>query len=122
MADILIMKIKIGKSNGTLLVKVTGQLMEPEQELFKRLIDEVSKNTAEQKVVFNFSSLLRMSSSGLGKLIVLHKRLAEQGRRFAIHGINENLFSFFQGIHLEKMIEINKDSYQNDFSFSTFKI
>jgi len=122
LADILIMEIKIGKSNGTLLVKVTGQLMEPEQELFKRLIDEVSKNTAEQKVVFDFSSLLRMSSSGLGKLIVLHKRLAEQGRRFAIHGINENLFSFFQGIHLEKMIEINKDSYQNDFSFSTFKI
>ena len=122
MPDILIMEIKIGKSNGTLLVKVTGQLMEPAQELFKRLIDEVSKNTAEQKVVFDFSSLLRMSSSGLGKLIVLHKRLAEQGRRFAIHGINENLFSFFQGIHLEKMIEINKDSYQNDFSFSTFKI
>ena len=116
------MDIKIGKSNGTLLVKLTGQLMEPEQELFKRLIDEVSKNTAEQKVVFDFSSLLRMSSSGLGKLIVLHKRLAEQGRRFAIHGINENLFSFFQGIHLEKMIEINKDSYQNDLSFSTFKI
>jgi len=122
LADILIMEIKIGKSNGTLLVKVTGQLMDPEQELFKRLIDEVSKNTAEQKVVFDFSSLLRMRSSGLGKLIVLHKRLAEHGRRFAIHGINENLFSFFQGIHLEKMIEINKDSYQNDFSFSTFKI
>jgi len=122
LADILIMEIKIGKSNGTLLVKVFGQLMEPEQELFKRLIDEVSKNTTDPKIIFDFSFLLRMSSSGLGKLIVLHKRLAEQERRFAIHGINENLFSFFQGIHLEKMIEINKDSYQNDFSFSTFKI
>ena len=80
------MEIKIGKSNGTLLVKLSGQLMEPEQELFKKLIDEVSKNTAEQKVVFDFSFLLNMSSSGLGKLIVLHKRLVEQRRQFAEAG------------------------------------
>ena len=55
MADILIMEIKIGKSNGTLLVKVFGQLMEPEQELFKRLIDEVSKNTTDPKIIFDFT-------------------------------------------------------------------
>ena len=114
------MDIKIGKSNGTLLVKLTGQLMEPEQELFKRLIDEVSKNTAEQKVVFDFSFLLNMSSSGLGKLIVLHKRLVEQGRHFAIHGINDNLFAFFQAIHLEKMIQINKDPGSGNFTLNNF--
>jgi len=116
------MEIKIGKSNETLLVKVSGQLMEPEQEFFKKMIDEVSRNTAEPNVVFDFSFLLNMSSSGLGKLIVLYKRLAEQGRRFAIHGINENLFSFFQSINLEKMIEMDQDSYRNGCSFSTFEI
>jgi len=114
------MDIKIGKSNGTLLVKLSGQLMEPEQELFKRLIDEISKNTTEPKVVFDFSFLLRMSSSGLGKLIVLHKRLVEQGRQFAIHGINDNLFAFFQAIHLERMIQMDKDPGRGNFTLNTF--
>ena len=116
------MDIKIGKSNGTLLVKVTGQLIESKQELFKRLIDEVSKNTTEPEVVFDFSFLLRIGSSGLGKLIGLHKRLSEHGRRLAIRGIDDNIFSFFQSIHLEQMIEIHRESYRNDFSFTTFQI
>ena len=113
---------KIGKSNGSLLVKLTRQLMEPEQELFKSLIDEVSKNTAEPKVVFDFSFLINKSSSGLGKLIVLHKRLVEQGRQFAIQGINDNLFAFFQGIHLERMIQMDKDPGPGNLTISTFEI
>ena len=104
-----------------LLVKLTGQLMEPEQELFKTRVDQISKNTAEPKVVFDFSFLINKSSSGLGKLIVLHKRLVEQGRQFAIQGIN-NLFAFFQAIHLEKMIQMDKYPGPGKLTLNTFEI
>ena len=95
--------------------------MEPEQELFKTRVDQISKNTAEQKIIFDFSFLLNMSSSGLGKLIVLHKRLVEQGRQFAIQGIDDNLFAFFQAIHLEKMIQMDKDPGPGNLTLTTFE-
>ena len=96
--------------------------MEPEQEFFKTRVDQISKNTAEPKVVFDFNFLLSMSSYGLGKLIVLHKRLVEQRRQFAIQGIDDNLFAFFQAIHLEKMIQMDKDPGPGNLTLNTFEI
>ena len=96
------MEIKIGKSNETLLVQVSGQLMEPEQEFFKKMIDEVSKNTAEPKVVFDISFLLNMSSSGLGKLIVLHKRWLNRAGDLPFMESMKTCFLFFKVFTLKK--------------------
>lgn len=72
-------------------------------QLFKQLTD-----SGQAVVRLDLSLVPLITSTGIGKLIVLYKRLKNQNGELRITGIHENVLSLFTAIHLDKMITIEK--------------
>jgi anti-anti-sigma factor len=59
------------------------------------------------KVVIDFSEVESIDSSGLGKLLLFHKKLKEQEGTLVIRNVESDYIkNMFEMIHLNKVIEI----------------
>lgn len=60
-----------------------------------------------QKVVMDFSEVESIDSSGLGKLLLFHKKLKEKEGTLVIKNVESDYIKkMFEMIHLNKVIEI----------------
>ncbi len=60
-----------------------------------------------QKVVMDFSEVESIDSSGLGKLLLFHKKLKEKEGTLVIKNVESDYIkNMFEMIHLNKVIEI----------------
>ncbi|RCW60297.1 STAS domain-containing protein [Halanaerobium sp. ST460_2HS_T2] len=60
-----------------------------------------------KKVVIDFSEVESIDSSGLGKLLLFHKRLKEKDGTLIIRNVKSDYIkNMFEMIHLNKVIEI----------------
>ena len=50
-----------------------------------------------------------MSSTGIGKLILLFRKLKDQARELKIKAINDNLYDMFASINLDRMLKIERN-------------
>ncbi len=70
------MKIKHLQSSGDTFIYLYGELDECSASKTREIIDEIiSKPTAKNKVIFNFSGVTFMDSTGIGMLIGRYKKL-----------------------------------------------
>lgn len=75
------------------------------QELKDELLELFEQDY--QKVILDFSEVESIDSSGLGKLLLFHKKLKEKERRLVIRNVeSEYIKNMFEMIHLNKVIEI----------------
>jgi anti-anti-sigma factor len=62
-----------------------------------------------QKVVMDFSEVESIDSSGLGKLLLFHKKLKEKEGTLVIRNVESDYIkNMFEMIHLNKVIEIEE--------------
>ena len=79
------MKIKHMQSGGDLFIYLYGELDECSASKTRELIDEIiSKPTIKNKVIFNFSNMTFMDSTGIGMLIGRYKKLKAKAIKFYI--------------------------------------
>jgi len=57
-------------------------------------------------IKMDFRNVTAIDSSGLGKLLLLQKKLVERGGELSIVNINEHVKRMFSMIHLYKVIKI----------------
>ncbi len=86
-------------------VRITGAITEADGNTLRKMVDEVVQTT-QPRVELDLSLVPTIVSSGIGKLLALHKELKKQNRELIITGIHENLASLFSSIHLDKFFKI----------------
>ena len=99
------MDITISTTDSTIIAKITGPVTDPDGEYLRQTFNKIVE-TSEKKVFIDLSLVPVMTSSAIGKLIVLLRRLKAQKRELIIDGIHDNLFSMFTSINLDKLLTI----------------
>lgn len=77
------------------------------QDLKDKLLDLFKKDY--KKVILDFSEVESIDSSGLGKLLLFHKKLKEKEGRLIIRNVESDYIkNMFEMIHLNKVITIEE--------------
>jgi len=94
-------------SQTELMLIVSGSLYgEAGAEFEKRL--EWLGHSEYSTITLDLSMALGITSSAIGKLLAVRKRLVEQNKTIRIKGCNETLYQTFQRIKLDTIIQITR--------------
>jgi len=102
------MEISIIPSGSELNVKVVGQVAESDGPALTDAFNKI-EIANQPNVNLDLADVPLITSTGIGKLILLARKLESQERRFNITAIDDNLHSIFAAISLEKVFTIKHD-------------
>ncbi|MFZ5988652.1 MAG: anti-sigma F factor antagonist [Bacillota bacterium] len=98
------MKIKIGYKGTTLIATVIGELDHHSAEYIRQKLDsEIIKSTTKN-VIFDFSEVTFMDSSGIGVIIGRYKNVQKLNGKMAITNISQQVKRIFDMSGLLKII------------------
>jgi anti-anti-sigma factor len=101
------MEVKITKTGDSITAKVIGAVTENDGVNLKHAFDELIRSEGAT-VTIDLSLVPIITSTGIGKLIVLYRKLKQEQRELVIRGIHDNLYSMFTSINLHKMLTIHR--------------
>jgi anti-anti-sigma factor len=101
---------KIIVENGTdvTIVTFTEENILEEQQIRKleRALLPVVRHNDQKRLVLNFENVRFMSSSFLGLLVKVHKRILELGGRLQLFNLDPKIHKVFEITHLVKIFDI----------------
>ena len=100
------MDIKCKKYKNILYVKISGEIDHHYSEEIREYIDSRFRQTNCIHIIFDFTDVAFMDSSGIGMLIGRYKNAAMRGGKVVICSINENLKRLFKLSGLNKLMPI----------------
>jgi anti-sigma B factor antagonist len=113
-------RLRFAAVGSTTVVELTDRRILDEVsigEIGDQLFDKVARSDSPQFVV-DFSSVAHMSSSALGMLITLHKRIREKGGELRLCGIQPAIQEVFVITRLNEIFQISQTREQ---ALSTLK-
>jgi len=84
-------------------------------EIRKKLSAMTREGQASSGFVIDFRKVINMSSSALGMLITIHKRICETGGKLHLCNINDTIMDLFHITRLDKILNID-DSLEQSLS------
>lgn len=99
------MKIKLIGEKRALLVAVEGELDHHMAEKIKTAVDEKLRSTNAVNIIFDFSGLGFMDSSGLGVIMGRYKNVRTLGGRVVVYGVNAAILRILAMAGLDKIIK-----------------
>ncbi len=102
--------IKVERGIDTTFVTLNAEEILEEQQI-KELNDSIMpviEKNKDGKLILNFCNVQFMSSSLLGLLVKVHKRVCEQGGHLQLINIDPDIYKVFQITHLTKVFDIEK--------------
>ena len=101
------MDIKVAKGGDRIVVTLRGDIyVEQTDELLETFNLIIEKN--QQDVIIDIKDLKSITSSGIGKIVLLYKGLNQQNRKIKIIGANETIMQIFKVVKLDKLVEIEE--------------
>ena len=101
------MDIKVDESEGRIVVTLRGDIyVEQADELLETFNSIIEKGT--QDVIINITDLKSITSSGIGKIMLLYKGMSQQNRKIKIIGVNKTIMQIFKVVKLGKFVEIEE--------------
>jgi anti-sigma B factor antagonist len=102
------MKISVTEGDGKTLVKLIGDIyIEQGDELYKVFNGIIEKSPKE--VVIDLKELKSITSSGIGKIVLLYKELNKKKGKIKIVGVNETIMQIFRIVKLDKLVDIESE-------------
>lgn len=101
------MNVTFSTSEDCITAKIVGSLTESNQQQLKSVFDHLLA-APEKTVDLDLSGVPLMGSTGIGKLIILHRALQRTGRTMRIVSIHEELYGFFASMRLGLLLDIPK--------------
>lgn len=100
------MKYETSEYKGKTMLKIKENLVtDPDAREFKevltKLIDEGKKY-----IIIDFSEMVFIGSSGIGKLLLAYKRLNDLGGKLYIFGLNKDIKDLFITFRLNEFFQI----------------
>lgn len=98
------MEISVTIQNRTLIVSLSGELDHHSAGEVKGLVEEVVKNRGVKNLIFDFSGLTFMDSSGIGVVVGRYKLIRSMGGRVAIVSRSRNIDRLLTMSGIRKLI------------------
>ncbi len=99
------MDIKVSESEGKLVVRVKGDIyIDQADELLETFNNIIEKGPEE--VLLDLKGLKSITSSGIGKIVLLYKELQKKKGVLKIEGANDTIMEIFKIVRLDKLVEI----------------
>ncbi len=103
------MKISVTEVDGKTLVELKGDIyIEQGDELYKVFNGIIEKNPKE--VVIDLKELKSITSSGIGKIVLLYRELDRKKGKIKIIGVNKTIMQIFKIVKLDKLVEIESNT------------
>lgn len=99
------LEISFTETDSVLRVKLAGSMNESSSERTRQTFKKLT-GARQENVIFDMEHVTEITASEIGKLLVLHKLLQKQNRKFIIEKIHDDVFSLFSSIYLDKLFEI----------------
>lgn len=102
------MKLEYEKIDNSFLIKFFGEIDHHYTEEIREKIDREFKKSSAKNILFDFSEVGFMDSSGIGMIIGRYKLAKERGGETICFGLKENTKKIFQMSGLLKLIKCFK--------------
>jgi anti-anti-sigma factor len=99
------LNVNVKKESDSTRLVFSGRVDNEGSVIFQQALDKFIES-GDMKAVLDFKKLEFINSSGIGKLLIFHKKMSNSGRTSSIEGISEEIFTLFKAIRLDKIIEI----------------
>lgn len=99
------MNIKSIDKYRTIIVEIKGDIDHHLAEEYREAIDKEFERTNSQNIVFDFSDIEFMDSSGIGMIIGRYKNAISKGGIVIVYGINSSVYRIFKISGLFKIIK-----------------
>lgn len=100
------MEVTLIGEKRALLVKVTGELDHHIAEKIKGLVDDKMRSTNAVNVIFDFSELAFMDSSGIGVIMGRYKKARTLGGKVVVFGVNASVLRIMEMSGLSQIIKL----------------
>ena len=99
------MDIKMDESDKKITLTLKGDIyVEQADELLDTVTSIIEKSPEEVEI--DLSGLKSITSSGIGKIVLLYKGLHEKKGRIKIVGVNDTIMQIFKIVKLDKLVDI----------------
>ena len=99
------MDVKVAERDGVFAVTLSGGIyLEQADELLDVFNSIIEKKPKE--VVIDLSDLKSITSSGIGRIVLLYKGLQKNKGKMRIKGVNETIMQIFKIVKLDRLMEI----------------
>lgn len=100
------LEIKVNIKKDLLIACLSGELDHHTAKEVKDLIEEVIKNREIKNLIFDFSALTFMDSSGIGVIVGRYKLIKSLGGQVAISGASGNIKKLLYMSGIDKIIKV----------------
>jgi len=101
------MKISVSEDQERTTVSLQGDIYTEQGDelhhVFNTIVDKDPK-----EVVIDLTDLKSITSSGIGKIVLLYKNLNKKGGKIRIVGANETIMQIFKIVKLDKLMDIER--------------
>ncbi len=101
------MEMTAKKENQTLYVSFGGEIDHHEASAIRCTLDELIFDERPKELIFDFSKVRFMDSSGIGLVLGRYRIVKEMGGNTSIVGASHGIKTIFKMSGVDKMIEIN---------------
>lgn len=101
-------RIKVEYGIDVTLVTFNDERIVDEEQIreLRASFEPVVEKNQQKKLVLNFANVNFMTSALLGLLVIVHKRVSEQGGRIQLCNLDPNIQRVFEITKLTKIFEI----------------
>lgn len=112
------MQVKLSNKGATLIVGITGELDHHSSDSVRRKVDAEIMKSHVKNVIFDFSNVNFMDSSGLGVIMGRYKNIRKLGGKMAVVNPVSQVKRVFELSGFMKIIEVyeNIESAINTFA------
>lgn len=103
------MKHEIKEYKGKVVLKLKENIVtDPTAREFKEVLSSIIEQ-GNREIIIDFSEILFIGSSGIGKLLLAYKRLSEQNGKIYLYGLNKDIKDLFITFRLNEFFNIVDD-------------
>jgi anti-sigma B factor antagonist len=99
------MDIKVRKDGKEVVMTISGTIDIPGAENMKKTLSQISDEETGN-ITMDFKEVTSIGSSGIGALILFHKKFTSKGQGVKIININKEIRSLFKIIKLDTIFDI----------------
>ncbi|RKX94546.1 MAG: hypothetical protein DRP84_06815 [Spirochaetes bacterium] len=99
------MEIRIQEEKGEIIVKLIGDVFVEQGDELMDAFNSVLEKKPES-ITIDMGELKSISSSGIGKIVMLFKEMNKKGGKVKIVGVNDTIMQIFKIVKLDKLMEI----------------
>lgn len=106
------MKYELSEYNGKTLLRIKENLVtDPDAREFKEVLTNLI-DSGKKEIIIDFTDMVFIGSSGIGKLLLAYKRLDDMGGKLYVTGLNKDIKDLFITFRLNEFFQIVNDVSQ----------